>query len=82
MYLNEFADDLAPRDMRASAEFASLLESAADLGHPARRRRCATSPARPSCAACASTSPSGATRRARRSCCSTAATSRRTRGTS
>ncbi len=32
MYLNEFADDLAPMDMRASAEFASLLESATDLG--------------------------------------------------
>ena len=34
MYLNDFAEDLAPRDMRASAEFASLLESAADLGIP------------------------------------------------
>ena len=34
VYLNEFADDLAPKDMRASAEFASLLESAADLGIP------------------------------------------------
>jgi pimeloyl-ACP methyl ester carboxylesterase len=34
MYLNEFAEDLAPRDMRGSAEFASLLESAADLGIP------------------------------------------------
>src|SRR3954471_7693233 len=32
MYLNEFADDLAPRDMRASAELGSLMESAADLG--------------------------------------------------
>jgi esterase len=32
VYLNEFADDLAPMDMRASAEFASLLESATDLG--------------------------------------------------
>jgi pimeloyl-ACP methyl ester carboxylesterase len=32
--LNEFAADLAPKDMRASAEFASLLESAADLGIP------------------------------------------------
>jgi pimeloyl-ACP methyl ester carboxylesterase len=34
LYLNEFALDLAPRDMTASAEFASLLESAADLGIP------------------------------------------------
>jgi esterase len=34
VYLNEFADDLAPRDMRSSAEFASLLESAHDLGIP------------------------------------------------
>ncbi|MDQ1424764.1 MAG: hypothetical protein QOD72_2262 [Acidimicrobiaceae bacterium] len=34
MYLNEFADDLAPKDMRASAELSSLLESAADLGIP------------------------------------------------
>ena len=34
MYLNDFAEDLAPRDMRESAEFASLLESAADLGIP------------------------------------------------
>lgn len=34
MYLNEFADDLAPRDMRASDEFASLLQSAAELGIP------------------------------------------------
>jgi esterase len=32
MYMNEFADDLAPRDMRSSGEFASLLESASDLG--------------------------------------------------
>lgn len=32
MYLNEFADGLAARDMTGSAEFASLLESAADLG--------------------------------------------------
>src|SRR4029078_883526 len=32
VYLNEFADDLAPRDMRSSGEFASLLESASDLG--------------------------------------------------
>ena len=34
MYLNEFADSLAPRDMTASPEFASLLQSAADLGIP------------------------------------------------
>lgn len=34
MYLNEFADSLAPRDMRGSAEFASLLQSATDLGIP------------------------------------------------
>jgi pimeloyl-ACP methyl ester carboxylesterase len=34
VYLNEFADDLLPKDMRPSAEFASLLESAADLGIP------------------------------------------------
>jgi len=34
MYLNEFAHDLAPRDMTRTAEFASLLESAADLGIP------------------------------------------------
>jgi hypothetical protein len=34
MYLNEFADDLAPKDMRGSGEFRSLLESAADLGIP------------------------------------------------
>jgi pimeloyl-ACP methyl ester carboxylesterase len=32
MYLNEFADGLTPKDMTGSAEFASLLESAADLG--------------------------------------------------
>ena len=32
MYLNDFADGLAPRDMTASPEYASLLESAADLG--------------------------------------------------
>lgn len=32
MYLNEFADDLSPRDMTSSPEFASLLQSAADLG--------------------------------------------------
>src|SRR5215470_1931127 len=34
MYLNEFAMDLAPKDMTASPEFASLLESAGDLGIP------------------------------------------------
>lgn len=36
MYLNEFALTLAPLDMTGSPEFASLLESAADLGisHP------------------------------------------------
>jgi pimeloyl-ACP methyl ester carboxylesterase len=34
MYLNEFASTLAPKDMAGSAEFASLLESAADLGIP------------------------------------------------
>jgi pimeloyl-ACP methyl ester carboxylesterase len=34
MYLNEFAEDLSSRDMTGSAEFASLLESAADLGIP------------------------------------------------
>ncbi len=34
MYLNEFADTLAPLDMTGSLEFASLLESAADLGIP------------------------------------------------
>src|SRR5215471_3537560 len=34
MYLNEFAMDLAPKDMTESPEFASLLESAADLGIP------------------------------------------------
>jgi pimeloyl-ACP methyl ester carboxylesterase len=34
VYLNEFATDLAPRDMRPSDEFASLLQSAADLGIP------------------------------------------------
>ena len=32
MYLNEFAADLAPRDMTKSPEFASLLASAAELG--------------------------------------------------
>ncbi|HUP72670.1 MAG TPA: alpha/beta hydrolase [Acidimicrobiales bacterium] len=34
MYLNEFAEDLSPRDMTRSAEFTSLLQSAADLGIP------------------------------------------------
>src|SRR3984957_7265227 len=34
MYLNEFAATLAPTDMTASPEFASLLQSAADLGIP------------------------------------------------
>jgi esterase len=34
VFLNEFAEDLAPRDMRPSAEFASLLQSAGDLGIP------------------------------------------------
>lgn len=34
MYLNEFADGLAPRDMTSSPEFTSLLESAADLRIP------------------------------------------------
>jgi pimeloyl-ACP methyl ester carboxylesterase len=34
MFLNEFADTLAPRDMTKSAEFGSLLQSAADLGIP------------------------------------------------
>src|ERR1700722_17927289 len=34
MYLNEFAATLAPTDMAASPEFASLLQSAADLGIP------------------------------------------------
>lgn len=37
MYLNEFADDLAPLDMRKSPEFASLLDSAGDLGIPHSR---------------------------------------------
>lgn len=32
VYLNEFAGDLVPLDMQASAELASLLESASDLG--------------------------------------------------
>src|SRR3954452_13109062 len=34
MYLNEFAPGLAPHDMTGSAEFASLLASAAELGIP------------------------------------------------
>jgi pimeloyl-ACP methyl ester carboxylesterase len=34
MFLNEFAESLAPRDMRSSPEFTSLLQSAADLGIP------------------------------------------------
>ena len=34
MYLNEFAQDLTPRDMTRSPEFASLLASAGDLGIP------------------------------------------------
>jgi esterase len=34
MFMNEFADGLEPQDMTTSAEFASLLESAADLGIP------------------------------------------------
>jgi len=34
MYLNEFAQDLSPRDMTQSPEFASLLASAGDLGIP------------------------------------------------
>ena len=34
MYLNEFAEGLGPRDMTGSAEFASLLQSAAELGIP------------------------------------------------
>ena len=34
MFLNEFALDLEPKDMTASAEFESLLRSAADLGIP------------------------------------------------
>jgi pimeloyl-ACP methyl ester carboxylesterase len=37
MYLNEFADGLAPRDMTASPEFTSLLASAGDLGIPHSR---------------------------------------------
>jgi pimeloyl-ACP methyl ester carboxylesterase len=34
MYLNEFAEGLSPRDMTATAEFASLLQSATALGIP------------------------------------------------
>jgi pimeloyl-ACP methyl ester carboxylesterase len=34
MFLNEFADTLTPLDMTSSAEFSSLLQSAADLGIP------------------------------------------------
>lgn len=37
MYLNEFADSLAARDMTQSPEFASLLQSATDLGIPHSR---------------------------------------------
>ena len=37
MYLNEFADSLAPRDMTQLPEFASLLDSAGDLGIPHSR---------------------------------------------
>jgi pimeloyl-ACP methyl ester carboxylesterase len=37
MYLNEFADSLEPRDMGRSEEFASLLQSAAELGIPHSR---------------------------------------------
>ena len=37
MYLNEFAPSLAPLDMTSSDEFASLLQSAADLGIPHSR---------------------------------------------
>lgn len=36
VYLNEFADSLEPRDMTASPEFESLLQSATDLGIPHR----------------------------------------------
>src|SRR5258707_977981 len=32
MYLNEFADTLAPKDMSQSAELQSLVQSAEDLG--------------------------------------------------
>src|ERR1700722_19519026 len=34
MYLNEFSQTLAPLDMTGSPEFASLLQSAGDLGIP------------------------------------------------
>jgi len=34
MFLNEFADGLGPHDMSGTEEFASLLQSAADLGIP------------------------------------------------
>ena len=34
MFLNEFAQDLQPKDMSASDELASLLQSASDLGIP------------------------------------------------
>src|ERR1700722_7440157 len=34
MYLNQFADSLAPLDMTTSAEYESLLTSAAELGIP------------------------------------------------
>src|SRR4051794_15431270 len=37
MFLNEFAKDLEPKDMGSSEEFASLLQSAADLGIPPDR---------------------------------------------
>jgi pimeloyl-ACP methyl ester carboxylesterase len=37
VYLNEFAEDLSVHDMAASPEFASLLQSAADLGIPHSR---------------------------------------------
>lgn len=37
MFLNEFAESLEPRDMARSEEFASLLESAAELGIPHAR---------------------------------------------
>lgn len=37
VYLNEFADDLRPLDMTTSPEFASLLDSAGDLGIPHSR---------------------------------------------
>ncbi len=36
MFLNEFAQTLAPRDMTKSPEFGSLLQSAAELGIPHR----------------------------------------------